>query len=528
MSILHRAGLGGLACALHYIERAYRDGVLLDKDVPGGPWPGGQPPWKIEPLQITLDFGGPRKAREFLKRLFALAFDRRDDLIFLPAQYPRTAPDMAVRAEVQLGLVLTFLQHGKVRKLAKAETTFTNDIGGKPVTVSYKKCSGYKHQEGWKELSSEDGCLSDGPLEVSGPLNPGAVVRHVAFTGDTRIEEQPGHVLALHFSLIGCLALPINRGTGALIVPEVTDLLDFSRLRPHMTPQQHRDCQVGSASDAALQAQVRLLAARTVTFHDLPGCFAATFRPTPWASQQKSRVQALYVPRRDEKTLRQFETALAVLPPRLVSGKTAKPGARGKGEQAPEKAEWFWADSIVRPLVADNLAQGRRWYEGFVKLMREVNPASRRPFRDDLFFEKEGLQAMTEKTEWQDRGESTLVKAVQEALGRRYAQIADETKKIPAARKNRWKGEYERWRLAFVGAKTPDQFRGALCDLLSRGGMNKALQEEWPELLPMLHQSRWSLARDLALLALASYKGKGAQDVQPDAGETASATESDQ
>jgi hypothetical protein len=44
----------------------------------------------------------------------------------------------------------------------------------------------------------------------------------------------------------------------------------------------------------------------------------------------------------------------------------------------------------------------------------------------------------------------------------------------------------------------------------------------------MLHQSRWSLARDLALLALASYKGKGAQDVQPDAGETASATESDQ
>ena len=50
------------------------------------------------------------------------------------------------------------------------------------------------------------GRLVTKPIEVVGPMNPGAIVRHVAFTADTRIQEDTAHILPLYFALVGCLA----------------------------------------------------------------------------------------------------------------------------------------------------------------------------------------------------------------------------------------------------------------------------------------------------------------------------------
>jgi len=345
-------------------------------------------------------------------------------------------------------------------------------------------------------------------------MNPGAVVRHQAFTSSTRIEEDAAHVLALYFALVGCLALPVNRGCGVLLVPEVRDLEQFVFVRPLMTPTTVRDCQITSPGDAALQAQVRLRAKRESRQLDLPGFYTSIFQPTPWASQQKSRVLTMYVPPGDELTLSQFEKALEVLPPRVVVRVVKQTKGRGKKKEILEKKEWFWAKSVVLPLVADNLAQGRRWYEGFTRLMIDLDPVSKTPIRDRLVFEKEGLNAMTREIPWKEQGESTVVRAVHEAIRRRYARIAEENKNNPVAMKNRWSGEYDRWRLAFAGAKTVDQFRHALCDLFSRAGLNPVLQKEWEHILPMLSPQRWQLARDLALLALASYTGSGSEELE--------------
>ena len=73
MTILHRVGLGGLACTLRYIERAYAAGIFSDDDVPGGPW-NDAPHWQVGEKSITLDFGQPAAAGEFLKRLFQIGF----------------------------------------------------------------------------------------------------------------------------------------------------------------------------------------------------------------------------------------------------------------------------------------------------------------------------------------------------------------------------------------------------------------------------------------------------------------------
>jgi CRISPR-associated protein Cas8a1/Csx13 len=537
MSLLHRAGLGGLACTLKAIEQQYRAGRLRTQDLPG-PFEGNQAPWEIDEQTVTLRIGNAENAGNYLRKLFAFAFQiRKDGLISLPGQY-ETEPSAAVLADLQSGLTLTFLQHGRVRALAKDVTTASYDPEGEgipAVLVEYRRCSGFKHQKGWETLVNRSGVLVTSTITVDGPISPGSVVRHVAYSADTGIEDPPDRMLALYFALVGCLALPVNRGVAALLVPDVTDLTEFVYDRPAMTPNTAIECQIAGAADVAFRAQVRIRrsprrsadvrsrARRALAGSAIPACHAMTFTPTPWASQQKSRVATILVPPGEQRTLDLYERAAAHLPARIVTRTVQESTGRGRQRAVVERRESFRADSVVRPLVAENLALGRRWYAGFVNLMNKLNPATGNPYRNQLPFERGGLNAMiSDRQVWDDEGEALVVKAVHEAIRNSLRRIKDQTdgpgdKPPSQATKNRWKKFQETLRLALAGAKTSNDARHALCDLFSRAGRVPALTEGWQLVLPKLADRRWQLTRDLALLALASYSGKGADanDQQP-------------
>ena len=86
----------------------------------------------------------------------------------------------------------------------------------------------------------------------------------MAFTGDTGIEDPPERMLPLYFALVGCLALPVNRGVAVLLVPDVTDLTEFLYDRPAMTPTTATECQIAGAADAAFSARCGPAVARNV------------------------------------------------------------------------------------------------------------------------------------------------------------------------------------------------------------------------------------------------------------------------
>lgn len=517
MTMLHRAGLGGLACSLRAMERDV-DAKTWKGELPGGgkSWRKTPPPWEIEETRIALKIGKPEDARDWLKALFEYSFQVRGELFFLPGQYSTAPPSEPIRAYLQLAVTLTFLQHGLTRKLAKKETTKTYNPEDKPsaeIDYEFKALTSYKHQDGWKDLTDNKGRLRTNPMEVVGPLCPGAAVRHNAFATPTKLKEPPELILPLYFALVGCLPLSINRGCGVLLVPDVQDLKKFPVVRQAMTPTTTKACQISVASDAALQTQLRVLGEKEIQRGELPACHVITFQPTPWASQQKSRVATETVTPPDDTSLEQFKIALAELAPRIHTREVEESKGRGKKKVVTKRKESFWIDSIVRPLVATNLARGQPWYANFVELFIRTDPVSKRPLRTKLPFEKKGLSKMVKSIPWNDTGESTVVNAVHESIRRRYAIIASENKNSPGAMKNRWKGEYDRWRLAFAGAKTSEQFRRSLCDLFSRAGVNSELQQNWQTLLPMLSDARWQQTRDLALLGLASYSGKGAKEI---------------
>ena len=430
MSALHRAGLGGLACTLRAMERQYEEERLAKSKLPA-PFVDGTPPWDIDEQSITLRFGKPEKAAPYLQRLFEFAFAiRKDGLIELPGQH-LSESITPVLADLQLGLTLTILQFGRSRTLAKESSTVNYDPEGDEipgVTVEYRKCSGFKHQNGWREFIDRNGQIAPKSVKIDGIISPGSVVRHVAFTSSTTAADLPKRMLPLYFALVGCVALPVNRGVAVLLVPEVENLLDYVIDRPWMTPSTARQALVTNAADAALQSHVRMRAKKQMCGTVIPGCYAMTFTSTPWASQQKSRVATIHVPAGDDNLLNRFERALALLSPRIVTHMVKKTTGCGKKKTVMEHPESFRSDSVIRPLIADNLALGRKWYAGFTQLMIKNNPATKKPYRKQLSFERKGLHEMiSDSTMWDQEGESLVVQAVHEAMRQSLGRIRQDT-----------------------------------------------------------------------------------------------------
>lgn len=511
MTALHRAGLGGLAATLRALERNVRDSLTFfpaDR-CPGHPWPApDQPPWEIQPNQLTLHLG--EEPDVFLKRLFNYAFQiTPEGLIYLPGQSGGKQPPVEILAAIQEGLLFSFLQHGKTRTLTKASIIRQYDVGeSAPATVRFKACSGYKHQELAAELvrpgRNKAPALLNPAIEIPGPLYPGAAVRHLALGDNTRISEPAQTAIPLIFAPIGCLTLVAGHREGILLVPEVSNLILFGGYRPFLNPASAKDCQVAGAADAALQAQVRLRMAETLGLSQISSCEAYGFRALPWSTQQKSRRICYTIRANDSIALDRFEIALRCLAPRLKVFER-----KGTDNSGPSK-EAFWTDSVVRPLVAENLALGLPWYQGFTRLMTALDERNR-PLRNLVGYEKSQLHQLTKNMTNDQTCESRLIEAVHAAMRARYGQIASENEGNPVAMKKRFAGEYDRLRLALAGAKTPDTFRNALCGLFAKAGRSQSLQDHWQDLLPLLRDNSWQLSRDLSLLALASYKGRGAE-----------------
>lgn len=499
MTPLHRAGLGGLVSTLRWIE------TKVPRDQ--------QPPqqWAIDERTVTFSWSTAAQKKSLFEQLFILAFQLKNGLIYLPGQYGELPPPPEVLATLHDGLLKTFYDHGVQSRGKKGDSQIsTYEIDEKPISYRYLPLAWYKHQRDGYKVFAES---FQGDLELSRSLFPGAIQRHAGLSG-TSVTHPPRLALPLLFAPIGAFALKAGgkrvneRGKrkfkpgAALLIPDFHTLSGVEHLLPALVPKDARDCQVTNSADATLQAELRLRSRNLLDPHMIPVIRCVWCCPTDWNSrlQPPSLVTEVHINTSDPK-LDQFEVAMQAL-----SAPTPK-----KNEK---KGEYFWPRSHVRPFIAENLAAGRPWFLGFSRLMTAQDPMSgKKPVRDYLNLERSGLHTMTQEIHWDYPGEETIVRAVHEALRCRYGRIASENTKNPVAMKKRMTREYERLRLAFVGAKTPDGFRYALTDLWSKAGSNSVLKEAWPQVLPMLSNDKWQLTRDLALLALASYQGRGQEDI---------------
>ena len=407
MDLLLRAGIGGLATTLRWIVQSIAADVNFEDEVPES-WINDGVPWEVTSNKIVFRFDDLTQVDDVFKPIFRLAFGLAigDRVIDLPSTYVATQ-STAVRVTLQRGLLLTFLQHGKTRKGDKKDSEKNIEVDGKTFQFTMRCLDWYKHQDGYLDLiEKKTNTLSVKSQELPGTLYPGAAVRHNGFAGQTKYEASVAQLLAAYFAPIGTLALPINRGSAVLLVPDVQDLLQFAEKRSRITPKQYSDCFIGGSGDAVLQLYARLRGDDQKHSLGVESITAFVFRPTAWASQQKSRVAAERIEPLDERNLTIFRHASRLFPPRQASRKVKEKTGKGKAAVVTEREEPFWSDSIVRPLIADNLANRRDWYAGFSRLFVDRDPANGKPFRDRLPFERTGLIEMVKADVWDKPGQT--------------------------------------------------------------------------------------------------------------------------
>jgi CRISPR-associated protein Cas8a1/Csx13 len=491
MTHLHRVGLAGLYMTLKSLDPT-------DFASAGG--------WVLGPRKVELHW--TQSPKDLLAPIIRKAFDLRNDgSIEFVAHKSHPMGDLQ-RLRLHRAILSTFLQHGRTRKLAKKNPAVAVEFEDKTVVETIKPLANYQNQNAAEFLFNKAGDFRNN-IDLAGWLFPGGVVRHVKYSSTTALSADPAHFLALVFAPVACLYFLIThrnldgrydkRKIAAIVLPHIPDLETYHRCYQRYLATPVQMLYAYSLGDAGLLALLTLQLVNPdgmIETLEIDSCSVMTLGTVGWATQQKTRTGIKLIRHVDPKRLNLFHLALKTLPNRTWITK---------------ENNLVFRASLSRGLVADNIAAGVPWFSNFYQLLQSQALARL------ISYERRELNAMVEKAEWSHEADRFLVEAVHKALRNRYGALAQRAKASGEA--VQFGREFEKIRASLMRSKNAQTLRAELADLFARGGLNQTLQEHWAELLPLFSGSDWQRARDLALLGLASYKGKGVKDIEEELGE---------
>ena len=494
MSHQHRVGLAGLYMTLRYFEKVgKRFGSLK---------------WSLAPSSVCFISDN---MRESIEALFQESFKiTTDGLIDFTAHRDHPMGDVE-RVFVSESIRRTYLQHNKQNNIPKGtpNKTLSFNMDENNVFVSYRPfIKPYAHAVGYSLLFGKGGNFKK-TVNVKNWLYPGAAERHSGLSG-TEIQEPPGKLLCLMFAPMATLYYRVshrgadgkfdNRRSTAILLPHITDLGKYHRCFHRYLLAPYKMLSADGLGDAALSAMLELKADDDLDSLGVDGCTVVIMGTATWSKQQQSRTSIKSYESFDNHKLNLFDVACRCLPNkiRVLKGKDDDREAQGN--------RFFIATSLSRGLISENISGNRDWFLGFSELMASKDQAK------IISYERGGLKEMTEAAPWPHETDKKFVEAIHNAVRNRYGALASRAKQ--SGEPVRFDREYERMRTGLMRAKNSQTLRAELSDFFARGGINQTLRESWQDLLPLFTGSDWQRARDLALFALASYSGKGAEEIE--------------
>lgn len=480
MTALHRVGVAGLWMTLDTFDA--NPGLAAPLRAAGGSW-------SRDDRAVTLRW--EQDGAAFLNALIRASFrlDQRHGLIYFPALGPPTEY-RAHAVLLQEALLGTFLQHGKVRRAdpatKRSPLASGDEEAGEQVTLLYRRVDWYTHQDARID--------PDQPLTVlAGWQYPGGAVRHTGLGDASALADPPDRYLALLYAPVAAYYFQLRARTRkvrpqyCLVLPEPGNLAEYTRRRKGFRSRDARQYVAAGGGEAALRVLLHLEMQELLTQARTVRCRVVEFGVVPWASQQKTRISLLEVAPGSADGLRAFDAVRRVLQPSRV--------VLPNGDsfvQAPQTPD----------LVARNVINGLAWWRGFGAFIDDLD---RR--KAVLTGERKGLAEMVTHFLTGAEPEAIFVRACHEAWRRRLGALAERASSNGLDAKPLFKREFERQRVSFARCKNQATLREVMTDFWSRARGLPVLQEGWLTLLPFLGE-RWQEGRDLALLALASYRGK--------------------
>ena len=482
MTMLHRAGVAGLYMTLKALEKHYA--TLKTRQ--------GNLKWVLTDNSISLNWEGDDYAA--LDWLFRESFQISDlGLISLTGFNPQTL-SKETQLATHIGIKNTFLQHQSYfKKTGNASQSLM--IDGFNVKVGYRKAKSYAHQEFAEKICDNSGHLLNKQIGITGWLYPGAARKHYAFKQQTQFTETLQRTLALLFAPVACLYfifpksyLHETKTQYFLVIPDIKDLIIYTQQRKQLYNWDYQKFYSSGYSDASLRFLINQKAINLAKKNRIERCQVITFGKTQWTGFQKIR-KSVEVVNLTDKIIRNYQLCDRYFNNRVVEWEEGN----------------FIATSIVRELITENLAKDFPWWHNFALAVRNKNLFKL------ISYEKEGLQQMVRNVDWDEEPQKLFVKACHKALNQIYGKLSGRAKEDEYVQFDR---EHERIRSGLIRCQNSEDFRHFMtANFWSKGGIISILADHWEELMPLTTKPQnWKLARDLALLALASYKNPKESD----------------
>jgi CRISPR-associated protein Cas8a1/Csx13 len=532
MDLLERAGLAALYLTLSAADEASEDLSPLE-------WEAAD----LSPEGVTLRWDGAD--RDAFERLLSFAWQVREGVLYFPAIHRDSAQrdHIVGRLGTHTGVLSTFLQHPRVQPKGELVTKVFDIDEGKQVELRYQSMEGQKLKplSDLPDFFDRKGMLVRGEVSLSSWVVPGCAPR---FRTEPHAWAGPASIgLLSMLAPIACFYMRLVMGgvNWIFVVPDVRDLAEYAEgvgvMELDPTFQD-----VASLGDAGLSF-VAKYAPRGVQRHVPAGCRAIMMGKVGYYQSQSIRKGVIDVPfapvpvaryRLLHGVMKNWYQPRAKLAPPVEEPGAAKKKARAKPSAKraavrPEgpQATAFLKVPTVRGPIADNLVAGRPWYDELClppPWEREALDAKRKLapgqsiealwFRE-VTYQRGKLRELVEAREmWDKPEEKTFVEAFWEALrGLFYLEAKGVERGGERQVQERHADLVEDIRRQLARAKTRELLRETLADLFSRAARAPKKQPTVKENSALIWNLMndphdWKRARDLALLALATYQGK--------------------
>lgn len=463
----HRAGVAGLALALSELE-SQRDQAPLK--------------WKITNEAVELEWEGSDQA--VVKWLLDQTY-RINNQGYL--EVPALKLDEQGQYTFTQGLLSTFLQHSQQRELDSASVTrtFLIDPDQPEIQIDVKPLLSCYYTREMKDAFNNKGAFKK-EIALKGNHLPGLVECSV----NGPYQESPEGFLALLFLPLACsyYELPLQRfkdklkGRSALVIPNIQNLTHWVNSRRAMPGRTYRDFRSSGAGESALHFLLQEKVVEEVQQFRVNYCEVYQLGKQAWDEKQDYLKQAVYRVQVTDEVLHLYEVARQVFSPRVRQNENGK--------------NWL-DDSRALPWICDNLIAGKPWYAGFFEFRKRNG-----------VYERKGLVTMTE---YLDSKEQVLFDVVQGAFSKYlYGQIQQAKKQ---GRPLDYGQVTDKVIYRFQRPSTQQEFATALVDFLSQF-RSKAARDKGPQIFHWVHrEENWRRARDLVLLAIATYTSKKGDDL---------------
>jgi CRISPR-associated protein Cas8a1/Csx13 len=499
MTSLHKAGLAGLYMTLRVFDETNVKIKGLD--------------WQLESTSVVLSWKDETSEAAFAS-LIDKSFWLDEGFIRLSGLERLKSPTTEQKYYLYTALLNSFLQFGPHRPTGN-KRTLSYEVDNHPFWIKeFAPITKIRHREAAKDFIDTKGQFRKS-VETGGWLYPGGGQRHVAHS-ETKLSEPTEIALALMFAPIGVIYYMLrSRAKGrkarlAMLVPEIQDLELYAEIRQSFAAQGVLELTASSASDAALRMITSIEANRASNqFAEFTGgsfmCRVITFGIVSWNEKQKSRTYVRSVVSGQLSGLENYRKADAIFKNRWQRIQEKRDR---KGNQT-EPERYFVTTYSAREFIADNIAQGRTWYHDLATYM------SSKESREQLLYERKEINEMVEKASYDDENERVFISVCHESWRRRLGKLGKRAVTENTSFSSLVKKDAEKLRIALAHSKNAETLRETVVDFWARAGANEALQGDGLiKLLPLFNEKNWRKTRDLALLALISYKPQTTEEEQ--------------